>query len=428
MMAKPNLSRNIAAMFVWQIGNYVIPLLTFPYLTRVLGVRAFGEYGLGFAVAVYLVLVTDYGFALSGPGDISRNREDQEAVSRIFWSVLAGKAVLLVACLIVLVLAALLFHPVRAIAPVLFAASGMAVANVVTVNWCLQGFERLGKTAVGMTVGRALTVPATLLLVHSPDDAWIAAAVQSGGALVAGAISIAMLRQLHVIQWRAPSVASVRRQLVDAWPLFASTVSSNLYTTTNTVVLGILRGPSVVSIYAAADRLRAAAQGVVSPISQAVYPRASRLMQESQEAGLAFTRRLLLLQGLFTLLIAVTLFVGADPIVTILAGADFTASADVLRWLAPAPFLVGIANVLGVQMMLPLGMKQQFSRSMMAAAVLNVILIGPLSWWGGAQGAAMAALIAEVVVVSMMTVALKRRGVTLLRGSERKPAADPAAL
>jgi O-antigen/teichoic acid export membrane protein len=413
-MRKPSLGGNIASMMVWQIGNYVIPLLTFPYLTRTLGVRSFGEFGLAFAVATYLVLVTDYGFNLSAPGEIARHREDEERVSRIFWSVVSAKAVLLALCLGGLAIATLLFDAVGDLAPVLFAASGMAVANLFNMNWCLQGFERLGKSAIAMTLGRALTVPATLLLVHTPDDAWIAAAVQAGGAITASLISVVMLRGLGVIRWRPAGLAAAWTQLRDAWPLFVSAVSVTLYTTTNTVVLGALRGPSAVGVFAAADRLRAAAQGAIQPISQAVYPHATRLMHQSQDGGVRFARRLLLLQGAFTLVISLVLFFGADLIIAILAGPRFGDAVPVLRWLSPIPFMVGITNVLGIQLMLPLGMKTQFSRVLALAAVCDLALIFPLSWYFGPQGTAIAALVAESVVVAGMMLTLSAAKVDFL--------------
>jgi O-antigen/teichoic acid export membrane protein len=71
-MKRGKLGGNIASMIVWQLCNYVIPLLTFPYLTRVLGVGQFGVYALCFAIASYFVLITDWGFVLAAPGQLAR--------------------------------------------------------------------------------------------------------------------------------------------------------------------------------------------------------------------------------------------------------------------------------------------------------------------------------------------------------------------
>jgi PST family polysaccharide transporter len=402
-------------MILWQVGNYAIPLLTFPYLTRILGLRQFGVYALSFAVASYFVLLTDWGFALAAPGQIARTGGDRSQINRIFWSTLSAKAILGCVAFVLIGLAAFAFRQVREIAPVLFCASGMVVANVITVNWCLQGLERLGKFATAATIGRALTVPATILLVHSENDAWIAALVQSAGAGIGGVISLILLRNLSVVGRPVVTVQGISAQIKEGWPLFVSALSATLYTSTNTVVLGMLRGPAQAGLFGGADRLRMAAQAATAPISSAVFPRSSRLMHEDRDAGLAFARRLLLYQGAFMLLISIVMMVAAEPMIRILAGPHFEGSVAVLRCLAPIPFLVGIGNVFGVQLLLPLGMKRTFSRITAAAAVIDIAIVFPLSWWFGAVGTAFAALVAEGFVVAAMGVALARTGLPIFR-------------
>lgn len=412
-MKRPSLRGNILSMVVLQLSNYVIPLLTFPYLTRILGVTNFGTYALAFAVTTYLVLVTDWGFPLTASAQIARAGSDREEISRIFWATIAAKAVLGLVMVAGVLGAAVMVPQLRAVGLVLLCASGMVVANVVTVGWCLQGLERLGKFASAAAIGRALTVPATFLLVHGSGDAWIAALIQSGGALIGGMLSILLLVQLRVIGAPNASPRQVITQLREAWPLFLSAISVNLYTTTNTVLLGVLHGPAQVGLFSGADRLRAAAQSAIAPISQAVYPRASRLMHEDEAGAFLFARRLLWMQGLFTLAITLALAFGASPLIWLLAGPGFEGAIPVLRVLSPIPFLVGLSNVFGVQLMLPLGMKRLFSHILLASAVIDLLLVVPLSWRYGAVGTASAALIAELVVVVSMLITLLRAGVPI---------------
>lgn len=400
-------------MIVLQLSNYVIPLLTFPYLTRVLGITNFGIYALAFAITTYLVLVSDWGFPLTASAQISRTRDDPEELNRIFWSTLTAK-VLIALVLITGVLAGIAAFPaLRDAGLVLICASGMVVANVITVNWCLQGLERLGQFAFAAAIGRALTVPATFLLVKDSGDAWIAALIQSGGAIVGGLFSIMFVRRLRVIGAPAINMRHAMAQIREAWPLFLSSISVSLYTTTNTVILGALQGPAQVGLFSSADRLRAAAQGAIAPISQAVYPRAARMMsiEGGRDVALRFARRLLWAQGLFTLAISLVLFLAAEPIILLLAGRNYESAVPILQILSPIPFLVGVSNVFGIQLMLPLGMKRAFSRILLVSAVVDLLLVGPLSWYYGGMGTAWAALIAEMAVVGGMLLTLLREGV-----------------
>jgi O-antigen/teichoic acid export membrane protein len=421
-MKRGKLGGNIASMIVWQLCNYVIPLLTFPYLTRVLGVGQFGVYALCFAIASYFVLITDWGFVLAAPGQIARAGDDREEINRVFWATLCAKSVLALGTFALIAVATLMSPAVRTIAPVLFCASGMVLANVLTVNWVLQGMERMGKFAIAATIGRIITVPATFLLVHTSSDAWIAALIQSAGAMTAGAVSIIMVLNLKVVAKPNLTLRATLDQMREGWPLFISALSANLYTSTNTVMLGVLRGPIETGLFGAADRLRMAAQSTITPISQAVYPRASRLMHEDRDRALAFARKLLLFQGMFTFCVTVAIMILAEPIIHILAGPHFLGSVSVLRVLAPIPFLVGMGNVFGVQLLLPLGMKKVFSRILIAAAVLDILIVVPLSWRFGAVGTACAALCAEGFVVAAMAVALMRAKIPIFIPPWRKTA------
>lgn len=413
-MQAPRLRRNIGAMIGLQIGNYVIPFLTFPYLTRTLGVQNFGGYALALAVAMYLVLLTDWGFAFTAPSQISCERDDKGRVSTIFWSVLFAKIALGVATLTLFYGAIALVPSLRAMSLLMVAASGLVVANILTVNWCLQGLERMGAFAIASVIGRGCTVPATFLLVHGQDDAWLAALIQAGGSAVGGGISIFLLMRLGVIGRPIFRPTSIIAQIREAMPLFLSSIAVNIYTSTNMIVLGMLHGPAAVGLYAPADRLRMAAQAVIPPISQAVYPRVSRMFSESRTHGIEFSQHLLVVLGIATFLGSMLLFIAAGPLVTLIAGPMFAKAIPVLRWLALVPLMVAINTVLGMQMMLPLGMKKPFSRILMRAALLDLVLIVPLSWYFGAQGTAIAVLMAELWVVGDMAFQLRREGVSIL--------------
>lgn len=405
-MARGRLFSNIAWMLIWQGTNFLVPLLTFPYLTRVLGVRAYGEFGLSFAVATYFVMVTDYGFNLTGPALIALSRDDHEKISRHFWSIMAAKGALFLICMGTLAVAIMASDAVRAMAPVLIASAGLALANVVTVNWCLQGFERMRGSAVGAMVGRLLAVPATFLFVHHPGDAWIAATLQSISAMIGGVVSLVLLLRMGVIRRVRITPANVVGEFRDAWPIFVSTVAINIYNSTNTIILGVFQGPGAVGIYAAADRLRAAAQGIISPISQAVFPYSNRLIDRSPVEGRRFILKLLVIQGSVTAVISLMLFTLAPLIIDVLVGKNFASSIVVLQILSLTPWLVGISNVLGVQLMLSLGLKKTFSKILLCAAGFDLVIAWPLISRFGAIGTALTVVAAEVVVVALQIAVL----------------------
>jgi PST family polysaccharide transporter len=409
------LRKNIFYLLLWQIASYGLPLLTFPYMTRMLGPDSFGLLGFAQGLTAYGVLLADWGFGLSASQEVARHQNDHAHLSRLFWEVMLAKLLLAGASLLLLLLGIALFPSLRAMSGVLLLSWLTVLGTVFTVNWLLQGLERMGRFVMAGLAGRLASIPLVFLLVHRPDDVGIAAAIQSFAALVAGAASLVVARRLGVIHWVRPSLAGALAQLRNGYSVFVASAAINVYTTSNTVILGAVSGVREVGFFNGADRLRTAAQGLINPISQAVYPRANALMAESQTAGLAFLRRVLLLQGGCSLAISLGLFVLAPLIVRIMLGGAYSDTVLVLRWLAALPFLIGISNVFGMQVMLALGMQRMFSRILLLSGVINVALVLVLAHFYGAVGVAMTMVLVELFVTITMGVYIHWQGVPLFR-------------
>lgn len=414
-MSRSPLFRNIVSMLIWQGGNYLVPLVTLPYLSRVLGVDTFGHVAFAYAVVAYFVMITEWGFSLSSSRLISRNADDRAEVTRIFWNTLNAKLMIGGVSLIVLYSVAALVPDLRAIFPLILAASLAVIANMITVNWCLQGLERLDFFAAGSLIGKVATVPLILLLVKGPEDAWLSITLQTGGLVFSGLLSVILLARMKVIGPWARSFAGAIGQITGGWYVFLSSAAVNLYTTTNLVILGALTTPAGVGQYSGADRLKTAAQGVISPVSNAIYPRVSRLMQNDHRDAYPFLRKLLLIQGCVTFLISLMLFLLAPWLIELILGADFLPATPIMRWLAWLPFLIGLGNVLGLQVLLQTGHQALFSRIIISAVPISLCIIFPAVMAWGPIGAAIASVATETYVTAAMAIAAARTNPELFR-------------
>jgi O-antigen/teichoic acid export membrane protein len=119
---------------------------------------------------------------------------------------------------------------------------------------------------------------------------------------------------------------------------------------------------------------------------------------------------MLRLQGAGTFVLSLALFSLAQPLVGILLGPEFRAAIPVLQWMAALPFIVGLSNIFGTQVMLNFDMQQSFTRVLVASGLINIALIVPLALWRDAEGVAISVLVTEVAVTVLMGIALSRRG------------------
>lgn len=404
------LLENTASLSVLQVANLLLPLLTVPYLLRVLGPDRAGLVALSQAFAAYFAVITDYGFNLSATRRVATVRDDPRALDATFGAVLGTKLLLLVLSAAVAAAVVAGVPRFRAEWPV-YAASFLAVAGgMLFPLWFFQGMERMRLVAGLHLVSRAVTTAAIFLLVRGPGDYVACALIQSSGVLIAGAAALALARSVAPIRPRMPSWGDVAEQLRDGWHLFLSTAAVSLYTTSNTFLLGVLVDNAAVAYFSAADKLVKAGQAALSPVTQAIYPHVSATAARSRDAALAFLRRVLWWLGGGTLVVSLAVLALSGPVVRVLYGAEFHPSVAVLRWMALIPFVTALSNVFGVQTLLTFGYKREFSRVVFAGGLLNLALLVVLAPRLGARGAAIAVLATECAVTTLFYVAVRRAG------------------
>lgn len=399
--------KGLIAAAIWQLANYAIPLLTFPYLARVLGVEGFGLIGLAGAILGYAGLVVDWGFGFSGTRDIARHKDDPAEVRRILWSIVLAKATLAALCMLVIFVGATFVS--ASLRPVLLASTIYLVTLPFNLEWVLRGVERLGKFAKGSIIGRLAAVPLIYLLVREPDDVAIAVIASGMGGVFVAIIYGIELQKLGFLGRPSFDVTQSWLSFKESFHLFLSTIAISLYTSSIMVALGIMSGPAQVGLYAAATRIQTPVRGLLSPISMVFFPRMSALGVSDPERASHLARRLLLAQGGFALLLTLALTFSAPLLVTLLLGPGFEEAVPVLRVLAWLILLTGISNVTGIMLMIPFDMKRQFTWCLVLGALVGTAIVFPLTYFHGALGAAFAALASEFVVTTSMLLVVRRR-------------------
>jgi PST family polysaccharide transporter len=295
------------------------------------------------------------------------------------------------------------------------------VGNVLFPVWYFQGMERMRHISVITGATRTLSAILLFVFVHHASDGALAVAIQSLGTLLAGAIGFAVCLRSADLALVWPSRQELRNCAVEGWHLFVSTASLSLYSNTNVFLVGVLGGNVQAGYFSAAERLVRATNGLVGPITQAVFPYISSLVVGSSEAALAFIARSLKWMSGLALLPAIAIFVLARPIAVLCFGHAAEGAIPVMRWIALLPFLVAVTSVFGVLTMLTFGLDKQFSRILIAAGILNLMIGIPLISRFAAQGAGASVLVTEAFVTVTMGLILRLHGINI-RLWEKAPA------
>jgi PST family polysaccharide transporter len=392
------LFENFLSLSFLQFANYIFPLITLPYLVRVLGPEKYGLIAFAQAFIVYFQILTDYGFNLSATREISINRENKEKVSEIFSSVMIIKFFLLLLSFGLMIIIVFSFKKFRQDWLIYYLTFGMVLGHTLFPIWFFQGMERMKYITFLNVLAKLIFTIAIFIFVKRSSDYLYVPLLNSLGFIVAGVLALWIVFKDFGVFFRIPSFEDLKYQLKEGWYIFISTVAISLYTISNTFILGLFTNNTIVGYYSAAEKIIRAIQGFLAPISQTIYPHISKLMNESKEIGVKFIRKVTILIGGFSFILSFFIFIFADLIVRIILGSQFTESIMVLRIIAFLPFIIGLSNVFAVQGIIAYGNVKIIPKITFVGAISNVILAILLVKLLQAIGVAISLVLAEILV------------------------------
>jgi O-antigen/teichoic acid export membrane protein len=398
LAAGAGVGRNFIAMMIWQVSTYLVPLVTFPYLTRVVGPSQFGVLGFSSAMALYGTVLVEWGFNLSGPRAVVECRDRPQTLNELIWSTLGAKACMCLFSLGLLFAVYRLDKHVASLGVVVFLSWLSVLGNVITLNWLLQGLERFSLFATASIIGRLVTIPLTFWLVKSAGDVALAAAIQSAGSVLTGVFSFGIAWRLGALKRPKASCREIWQRLRHGADMFVAAASVTLFSATNAIMLASMAGTYQVGVYAAADKIKTAGNMVPAQINTVLYPRIAALFADRRRAAAELTA----FGALATILASTAGIAGfyllAGPITRLVLGEGYQGSVAVLQWLSVATLFGNLAYFLGLQVFVPFGMARKRSHLMLAAGCVNVAVAWVLIPRFGAIGAAAAFLVAEIAI------------------------------
>ncbi len=405
------LKENILSLFTLKGAEYIVSFITLPYLLRVLGPASYGKILFFESIVAYGVLFTDYGFNLTGPRDVAK--ADEKDLSREFSAIFASKLLLLLVALIVGAPLTLLLGE-RLDTTLLIAASPALFGAVLFPIWYFQGIQQMRFITIFNLIARTISVILIFALVNTEEDTALATLLLASPPLLAGIFSLAMLFIKSPQIFKIPTFKDVIGKIKAGFEIFLSTVSINLYTTTNNFLLGFIAGNAALGLYGAAYKIIQAIKGVMGPISNGIFPHISALSKTSKPDAIAFLKKATKILGVASFLLFILTFIFADLIVSIIMGEGYIKSVELLRIISPLPFLIALSNIFGIQTMVAFQFEKLFSRILMASAAVNFIIGIPLIYQFSSVGLAITTVIVETFVTVTMYVALRKRGIRLI--------------
>lgn len=370
---------NFNYLAVLQVFQLVLPLITYPYLIRVLGAELYGVVAFANAVVVYFNVFIDFGFNISEIREISVNRDDLSQVSKTVSTVIVAKLLLTLVAFVALFALVFFVPALKAHRWLYLASLGMLLDTALNPRFYFQAVEKM-KFITLLNVGaRLLFLVMIFVAVKAPEDYVLVPLLTSIGAVLSSLLGLAIMGLHYRVRFKLPSLSGLKQALVNSLPFFGSRVSVLAINKTNVVLIGSFLGYTEVAYYDLAEKLVSVMKMPFNIFNQVLYPNVSKT---KNVALVVKTIRFLL--GAYVLGYFLV-YLGGGWAIEKLAGGDLLPAFSVLRILGVSALTELVSVFLGAPMLLAMGYKNEFNASIIWGSLFYLTWVVFL-WLFGSLG------------------------------------------
>ena len=401
MSTKKNAAYNVA----YRMFSVFLPLVTAPYLSRTAGTDGVGLYSGAWAISEIFCLIGMLGLNDYGVRTIAQVRDDREKLDRTFSAV--WQMQLLVAGTTLLFWFGYVFLVAGAEKTIALHLTMMSISCLCSFDWCLMGLDQFKPIALRNTFVKLAAAACVFIFVKNKDDLWIYGFVWSLATLLGNLMSAATLRGR--VSYRRVPVREALKHLKPCAVLFISVMAVSIYRKMDKVMVYNIAGADENGLYENAEKIIYCLSGFISAIGTVMMPKISHMWKKGEKEKISrhIDRSMELILCMVSAL-AFGLAAVADRFAPLFYGEDFRYSGTLMIPLAFTLIMIGFANVIRTQVVLPQERDHIFIKSVCAGAVINLIANACLIPSMKSMGAVAGTLLAEMTVPTVQYLILRK--------------------
>lgn len=388
------------------MSSFIFPLITFPYVSRVLLPVGTGKVSFANSLISYFNMFAQLGIPTYGIRACAKVRDNREELTRTAHELLIINLIMNVISYAVLI-AALTFVPrLREDRTLYIVVSFTIILTSIGMEWIYKALEQYTYITIRSIIFKFIALVATFLLIHEQSDY-----VFYGGITIfaASASNIFNLINVHkYIDLKPVGNYNIRKHLKAVGVFFAMACATTIYTHLDVVMLGFMASDEDVGYYNAAVRIKTILVSIVTSLGTVLLPRASYYIQHGQ---IDEFRRISKKALNFVFLLATPMMLYfiyfAKEGIFFLSGKAYAGSIFPMQLIMPTLLFIGITNILGIQILVPLGKEKTVLMSEIVGAVTDIALNAILIPHFASAGAAIGTLVAEFVVLIVQFYSLR---------------------
>lgn len=363
-------ARALVSNFLWlsllKVLGYVFPLITLPYLSRVIGVDGFGEIAFALSVVVLIETFTDFGFNYTATRDVARNRDDILLVSKIFSNVFWAKILLMIVGFIVLCVLILLIPQFSENRLILLLTYLYIPGHILFPEWLFQAFEKMKYITILNVISKAIFTILIFIVIKEKDDYVWQPLLTAVGYTFSGCIAVYYIITKFGIKILKPCLEDIISTIKGSFNMFITLIFPNLYTQLPISYLRVISGEQAVGFYSSGERFYAIINQLFTVLSRVFYPFLSRRLEKHRVYEI--------ISCIGSILSAVVLYCGASLFVQLFYTPEFNEAIKVIKILSISPIAYFLINTYGVNYLVLIGKEKLYRDITIIYSVLGLII------------------------------------------------------
>lgn len=389
--------------------NVLLPLLTLPYILRVVGAANYGIYSYVYVIVQYLLILNTYGFDYSATKQIAQNRDNRTEINKIYNTVIACRLLLLLGGVILFAVLSPFLLGTHTKYLMFIMGMGIVLGDTFNPVWLFQGMEKMRYLTIVNFISKIVFTVLIFVLIREKDDFVFIILLNSCGFILSGIISTIIARKQFNIHFVKPKWIDMKSQYKEGLSIFGSTVGINLYRNANIFILNFFVSEASVGIYAAAEKVIKGLQMITVPIAQALFPHLGyKFKTQPLRQNLSMLWRVTKIYGSILILEVIVTYFLASWLVVVICGEGFSEAVGIVRIMSFVILFGGLNYVLGMVGLVNLNKQKDFFVAVMLSGAISVVfLVATVSFWQ-INAAALALVLSEVVLFILIMLSIRR--------------------
>lgn len=384
------LIQNMTYLSVLKLASYLFPLITVPYLARVIGASGYGKIAFASAVIVWIQTVVNWGFNLTATRDVAKNRDNLDKVSEIFSNVLWSRVFLMCLSALVLFVLVLVVPKFREDWMVLLFTFLLIPGHIMFPEWFFQAMEKMKFTTILNIVSKLVFTGAIFVVIRDSGDYLYHPLCISLGYLVSGIVTFYLIVKKWHVRILRVQFKTIIQTIKSSSDVFLNNLFPNFYNSLSSVILGFVSGSVANGILDAGGKFVTLSRELLGVISAAFFPFLSRRIEKHYVLERA--------NMTLAILIAIALFFSAPLLIKWFYTPEFCGAVPVLRIMCLSLVFLTMNNVYGVNFMIIKGYERELRRITMWSSIGGFLIAYPLIYYFSYIGAALTVTLSRAMI------------------------------